>query len=313
MAATQAMKQPATQTTERPVQQKSDTPLIDAASRRWDQFSSTAYKLEGFLKKAVPHGFNSEYLLRSGIATVKQTPDLLECSDGSICACILKAAQLGLQFGGALGQCYMVPFKGEATLMIGYKGLIALAGRNPRIAIPIAHVVYKGDDFDYEYGTRPYVKHKPHKKTDEPLFVYASVTYTHTDLPSINVMSWQEIIEFRGKYVRATQRSPWFDGVKDPWQPTHGMKEMARKTPLRNVFKYVPLATDLQEAASLDEYGEMGIPQGLTLPEGIVPPPKTQTENVKAKLVEPAEQMDEAGPIPPANMADWQSDANPAR
>ena len=54
----------------------------------------------------------------------------------------------------------------EATPIIGYKGLIEMAYRNPKVKSIRIQSVYENDSFEYEYGTNEYVKHKPTMKGD---------------------------------------------------------------------------------------------------------------------------------------------------
>jgi recombinational DNA repair protein RecT len=49
----------------------------------------------------------------------------------------------------------------EATPIIGYKGLVEMAYRNPKVRSIRIQSVYENDQFDYEYGTNEYIKHKP--------------------------------------------------------------------------------------------------------------------------------------------------------
>ena len=67
---------------------------------------------------------------------VTKTPKLLQCTSESFCFAVMTAAELGLDFSGALGEAYLVPFKNnktgqyEAVLVPGWKGLRNLAIKN---------------------------------------------------------------------------------------------------------------------------------------------------------------------------------------
>jgi len=56
--------------------------------------------------------------------------------------------------------------------------------------------------------------------------------------------------------VRAQSKA----GKSGPWV-TH-FEEMAKKTVIRRLFKYLPVSIEVQRAVSLDEQAEAGIPQG---------------------------------------------------
>lgn len=93
---------------------------------------------------------NSDYLAKCAI----QNPD-------SFINSIVQASHLGLEIGGALGQAYLVPFKGEIKMMPGYRGLISLARRSGEITSINAEIVYDQDEFDLSLGLEAKVTHKP--------------------------------------------------------------------------------------------------------------------------------------------------------
>jgi recombinational DNA repair protein RecT len=68
----------------------------------------------------------------------------------------------------------------EAKPIIGYKGLIEIAYRNQNLKSIRIQAVYEGDEFDFQYGTNEYIKHKPDFFNANPsrklLGVYATAT-----------------------------------------------------------------------------------------------------------------------------------------
>jgi recombination protein RecT len=73
--------------------------------------------------------------ISSVIIAVGASEALQQCTPKSIAVSALRAATLGLSVDPALGKAYLVPFKNEATLVVGYKGLIDLATRTENIGI----------------------------------------------------------------------------------------------------------------------------------------------------------------------------------
>ena len=66
----------------------------------------------------------------ASVSTVMQgNKKLQECSPESLIGAVLQGASLDLSFDPALAEAYMLPFKGEAKFLPGYKGLIQLALR----------------------------------------------------------------------------------------------------------------------------------------------------------------------------------------
>jgi recombination protein RecT len=70
---------------------------------------------------------------------------LMECTPLSIYTAALRAAALHLSVDPAVGQAYLVPFKGKATLVVGYKGLHDLAVRTNRYRYINVGKIYEGE------------------------------------------------------------------------------------------------------------------------------------------------------------------------
>lgn len=204
---------------------------------------------------AVPKHLTPERLLRVGMTAIQRTPKLLECDPQSLLASLMQCAQLGLEPDGILGHAYLVPFKNnkrggilEAQFMVGYKGLISLARRSGEVQSISAQVVYVNDEFDYCYGLDEKLYHKPAMgERGRPIAAYAIAKFKDGG-HAFEVMTYDEIEAIR-KRSKSSDDGPW---VTD-WP------EMARKTPLRKLAKYLPLSIEFQRAAALDERVDAGI------------------------------------------------------
>lgn len=82
--------------------------------------------------------------IASVMTLVKDSKALLECSAPSIYTSALRAATLRLSVDPAIGQAYLVPFKGQATLVVGYKGLYDMAVRTGKYRYINVGPIYKG-------------------------------------------------------------------------------------------------------------------------------------------------------------------------
>jgi recombination protein RecT len=111
------------------------------------------------------YGISPQEFMIKVINAVKKTPDLLKCTPQSLFGSILYFAEIGLPFNTPEGFGYILPYKSkgqmEATPIIGYKGLVEMAYRNPKVKSIRIQSVYENDEFSYEYGTEEYIKHKP--------------------------------------------------------------------------------------------------------------------------------------------------------
>lgn len=188
--------------------------------------------------------------MRVALTSIAKTPDLLECSQQSLAAAVLQAAQLGLEPDGILGYAYLVPFKGTATLIPGYKGLLELARRSGKISTIEARVVHAKDRFRFAYGLKPVLEHTPAQEaeTGELVAVYA-VAHLKDGGLQWEVM-WKREVDAIRKRSRASASGPW---VTD-------YEEMAKKTVLRRLCKMLPASVELQQAVAMDERAEIGLP-----------------------------------------------------
>ncbi|MFK0570335.1 recombinase RecT [Endozoicomonas sp.] len=198
-----------------------------------------------------------ERLLNVCMTEIRRTPKLRECSQASLLGSVIQSAQLGLEPGSALGHCYLIPFFNrklgclECQFMLGYRGMLALARRSGSIVSIDARVVYSADDFDLRYGTETRVIHKPRLTGDRGgvLGVYA-VAHLQGGGSQVDYMTVEEVLK-----VRDSSKAKG-DG---PWQ-TH-FEEMAKKTVVRRLFKYLDVSIEALTAVGLDERADAGLSQ----------------------------------------------------
>ncbi len=185
-----------------------------------------------------------------------QNPALLDCKPASLIGAVLQCAALGLSPEQSMGQGYFLPFKQVVTFVPGYKGLAALAWRSEQIASLSMQVVREGDIFDYEYGTSPFVRHKPKADLSAPvIYAYAAAKPIGGEV-MFEVLTTEQV-----KSVQA--RSPSARSGRSPW--TTDWDAMAKKTAFRRLSKLLPLSTEraqpLAKALDLDERAELGLKQ----------------------------------------------------
>lgn len=219
-------------------------------------FRGLLQRMRPQISMAIPKNLDADRMIRMSMSVVQQNPKLLECSQASVLGAIMTAAQLGLYPDtSVLGHAYFVPYKDKCTFIAGYKGLIDLARRSGHVTSIMAHAVYEGDFFQFEYGLNPILRHKP---SGEPIegreitHVFAIARILNEPIAQFVVMTKEEVDAIR-KRSPARDRGPW---VTD-YEP------MAIKTSIRRLAKYLPLSSDLQRAVALDEHAEVGLDQGL--------------------------------------------------
>lgn len=196
------------------------------------------------LPAAVKASMSPERFARIAISAIQKTPKLAETSPQSFMISLMQAAQLGLEPNSPLGQAYLIPYGNETTFQIGYKGLLALAYRNPGVAVIQARTVYENDEFSVEYGLHEDIKHKPTLgERGDPIGYYAF--YRMKDgSGSFCFMSRPEMEDFRRQYTKANRPDT-------PWNTA--FDAMAKKTVIKRLLKYAPIGGDLQAAIAADE------------------------------------------------------------
>lgn len=208
-----------------------------------------------------------ERCAKAAIATVLRDDFLWGCTSQSIFDCVLAATQLQMLVGKETGHAYIVPFKDQATLVLGYKGIVTLARRSGEIESIEARVVYKNElpNFSAEYGTNGHVRHVPilFGERGEPVGVYMFAKFkgggTHFE-----AMDMAQV-----DAVRARSRAKG-----GPWVTDY--LEMARKTVVKRGAKMLPLTADVAEAFGADDEREYARPERDVTPKPAVPTAATK-------------------------------------
>lgn len=206
-------------------------------------------QMEGEIKKALPSVLTPERFTRITLSALSTNPKLQETTPRSFLGAMMTAAQLGLEPNTPLGQAYLIPFRNKDTLecqfQLGYKGLIDLAYRSGQIVVIQAHTVYANDEFHYEFGLDPKLKHIPAEgDRGDPVCFYA-VFKTKDGGFGFEVMSADEVRAHAKKYSQA------YNSDYSPWKKN--FEEMAKKTVLKKALKYAPLKTEFIRGISTDE------------------------------------------------------------
>lgn len=192
------------------------------------------------IQRALPKGMDGDRIARLALTVVRQNPQLANASPASFAGALLTAAALGLE-PGVNGEAYLVPYKRECQLIIGYQGYAKLFWQNPLARHIDAQAVYANDEFDYAYGTEPFLRHKPAKGERGELVAYYAVASLSTGGSSFVVLSPDEVKKLRGGKVGTS------GNIDDP------MRWMERKTALRQLIKTLPRSTMLNHALVADE------------------------------------------------------------
>lgn len=202
------------------------------------------------MAQALPKHMDVDRLTRLAMTTIRTTPQLREADVASLLGAVMQAAQLGLE-PGLLGHCYLLPFKNnkkgitEVQFIIGYKGMIDLARRSGQIQNIYAHAVYEKDEFEYELGLEPKLVHKPSMEADRGAFVGAYAVAHFKD------GGYQFEFMPKSEIEKRKSRSKAANSSYSPWATDY--EEMAKKTVIRHMWKYLPISVEIQQQVAHDE------------------------------------------------------------
>ena len=191
----------------------------------------------------------ADRMVKIALATAVKNPRILDCSQESVMMSIMQAAELGLEPGGSLGEGYLVPYGSTCQFIPGYRGLISLARRSGQIESVRSHIVRERDVFDYELGLVPVLVHRPYIGAEDAgamTFVYGVAQIKGGGIQPEG-MSKSEVEAIR-KRSKAATSGPW---VTD-------YTEMARKTVIRRLFKYLPVSVEMCRALEIQAQAEAG-------------------------------------------------------
>lgn len=194
------------------------------------------------LAQLIPKHLSADRLMKVALNSVSKTPLLQQCTPLSLLQCVITAAELGLEPGGALGHAYLVPFKNTATLIIGYRGFIQLMRNTRQLSSIRAVVVHEKDVFKLREGIEQSIKHEPYLDGEPgPLKYVYCVAKLKDGSIQIEVMTRAQIDSIRAR-SRSSSNGPW----------TTDYEEMAKKTVVRRIAKYLPLSAEMEKAIEHD-------------------------------------------------------------
>ena len=173
---------------------------------------------------------------------------LKRCEPNSILSAVIFAATLNLQINPAIGEAYIVPFKGKATFQVGYHGFIQLALRSGLYKNLYAGEIHEGEI----RGLHP-LTGEPiigEKISDEVVGYVAHLELTNGFTKTI-YMTKEEMEEHAQKYVpsyiydlrNGTKNSVW----------SINFDKMAVKTVLKKLLKnWGVKSVEMQQALQFD-------------------------------------------------------------
>ena len=225
-----------------------------------------------------------ERMMRVVASAIRTTPKLQQCDPMSFLGALMQCAALGLEPNDVRGLAYLIPFdkreknpqtgKWEVVgthvqLIVGYRGLIDLARRSGHITSISANIHYSDDElWVYEEGTEAVLRHRPGPREGRKLHSYAIAKFNDGGHAYV-VLPWSHVMRIRDG------SQGWQTAVRNgktdeaPWKKYED--EMAKKTAIRALAKYLPLSVEMVDAMTVDEKAADFRAFAMNPTEGIAP------------------------------------------
>jgi len=220
-------------------------PAVRAATP--EQMLSIRLNSDAVREKFEQIGSSLQFSKEVAFATqsVQKNPILMNCNPMTVIASLLNVSLTGITLNPILGYAYLIPRRVsgvfECCLDVSYKGLIQILTDSGGVKNMYAHVVYEKDKFTIEYGAEPRLIHQPHLGRDKGQVtgVYGVAVLADGE-KSFDYMDVEEINYIKGRSEMGKRGS-------GPWSTD--FNEMAKKTILKRMFKYLPKNDRLMRVA----------------------------------------------------------------
>jgi recombination protein RecT len=218
-------------------------------------FSSTIVNYKTSISKFLNprYGITAEDFIETCIRAVKENPKLLQCDPKSLFGAVLLSAEIGLKPNTSQQHSFIIPYKGQAKFQIGYKGLIEIMYRNPRVKKIEPRAVYENDKFEYGYGLKPFLNHIPARTNRGKLTATYSTCLIDNE-PVFVVVEKAELDAIRGfSQTIDSAYSPYNNGTD-----IHNWMEI--KASVKALSKIIPTSNnvDMSKAVEYDSKFEGG-------------------------------------------------------
>lgn len=210
---------------------------------------------EDFVKKANDVlGKGTQQFMSSVLSLYNSDRNLQSCDPIKLYNCCLMAAAIKLPFNQNLGQAYIIAYKGEPQLQIGWKGFVQLAQRSGQFKTINCTDVREGEIVKNDRLTGEiefqWIEDEAERTTTK-VVGYVAYFELLNGFRKMLYMTVSELEAHAGKYSQTYKRG--FGVWKDNFDA------MAKKTVIKLILnKYAPLSVDMQKAIEYDQADSEG-------------------------------------------------------
>lgn len=209
------------------------------------------------LAKVLPAHLSGDRVARITLTEIRKNPKLAQCNPQSFFGALLTAAALGLE-PGVSGEAYLVPYKTECQLIVGYQGLAKLFWQHPLAKRISAEYVCENDHFAFDKGLTARLEHTPAHGERGRVIGYYAIAELSTGAAIFDYFTADQIKALRNGAVGTS------GNVKDP---EHWME---RKTALKQVLKLMPKSAELARTLRVDEtIGSLAVGKAIASGDGL--------------------------------------------
>ncbi len=215
---------------------------------------------------ALPKHMNADRITRIALTEFRKNPKLMQCNAASVMAGIFQSAQLGLEIGSGLNQAYLVPYKGQCQMIIGYQGQIDIAYRSGKVKDINLYKVKKDDKFEYYVNQDgPTLLFEPNRNSLEGELTPENCVcvLAQARLTTGGVVTLPVFLNDIEKARKAAQTQKVWN---ENWEA------MAMKTAIRRLYKLLPKSAEMMKLDSIESSdGVIGVNQQFdALPEEVL-------------------------------------------
>lgn len=242
-------------------------------------------------------GVEPTRFLRIVHTAIAGNPELASCDPSSVVGAAMEAAQCGLNVDPTLGEGALVPFKGKARFLPGYRGLAKLAIETEWVRLIDAEVVKEKESFTYLKGTDERLEHVPYLGDEDPgktVAAYAKFVMKSGDVRFV-VIPRRRLEEIR-------RNAPGSGSEYSPWNTD--TDEMFKKTAVKNGCKMVPLSPRAERALGLlDDYEAPARAPQPVAERDITPREQRRAGKQDAQGPQQKQETEDAQEVPPKDTA----------
>jgi recombination protein RecT len=213
------------------------------------------------------NGMDADRFILGVQTAIQKNPALLQCDPKSVLLAAYDAAELGINLSPSLSLGYLIPYGQQCNFQVSYRGLIQKSYETKAVKSFFAEVVYEHDKFERQFAPKRNLFHAPADgDRGEIIGAYAFIEFVDGSV------DWEfmttEQIERRRKHSKQPESLMW----------TKFKEEGYKKTPIRNLWKRIPLSNpgmerlaevinrEAEAESELEPAGRLELEPDATLP-----------------------------------------------